>query len=392
MSGAPDFERVIAGGGVVLFPSDTVYGLACDPENERAIERLYALKGRPAERAAAVMFFELDAGLRAIDWLGPRTHGALHLLMPGPITALVPNPAHRYPLACRADPETLGLRIVSVSALHGVSVPVLQSSANPSGGADARTIGDVAASIRDGVDLVIDGGELPGIPSTVIDLREYEEPGVWSIRRLGAVGADQIGERLEGRFRFDPGTYAEMVRGELPEYDELQRRLVAASGEPVNRILDLGTGTGETAAALAERHPHATFTFVDENPQMLDVARGRLPDRVDDVHVALLQDPLPDGPFELVSSALAIHHLDAEEKADLFRRVHGVLAPGGRFVLGDLFVPEDSSPPRVATDGYDKPDRLSDQIRWLEQAGFAQVSVTWSDEDLAVLVALADQA
>ena len=82
------FEQVIARGGVVLFPSDTVYGLACDPENAAAIERLYALKGRPAEKAAAVMFFDLEAALAALPELGPRTQAALRALMPGAVTLL----------------------------------------------------------------------------------------------------------------------------------------------------------------------------------------------------------------------------------------------------------------------------------------------------------------
>jgi tRNA threonylcarbamoyl adenosine modification protein (Sua5/YciO/YrdC/YwlC family) len=379
---------VINQGGVVLFPSDTVYGLACDPENQDAIDRLYALKGRPDDKSAAVMFFNLHAGLRSFPELGPKTHGALHTLMPGQITALLPNPRHRFPLACRADPETLGLRIVSVSQLDNAQIPVLQSSANPAGGADARSLQDIDRSIRSGADLVIDGGQLPGTPSTVVDLRDYEERGVWSVMRLGAVDGDALAVALAGRFHFDPSTYLEMVRGDLPEYDELQRQLVAASGEQVHRILDLGTGTGETAAQLLERHPGATVTAVDENDRMLEVARARLGEGLVATHVGMLQHPLPSGGFDLVSSALAIHHLDGSEKADLFRRIREVLAPGGRFVLADLVLPETGSDrPRGVTDGYDKPDTLSDQLGWLQDAGFAPVSVTWSEQDLVVVVA-----
>ena len=157
------FEQVIADGGVVLFPSDTVYGLACDPDDEAAIERLYELKGRPPEKAAAVMFFDLEAALARTP--GARAHdtrAALRRLMPGSVTALLPNPSHRFPLACAADPDTLGLRVIAVPALAGVRVPVLQSSANPSGGADARSLSEVAPAMRAGADLVIDGGELPG--------------------------------------------------------------------------------------------------------------------------------------------------------------------------------------------------------------------------------------
>jgi tRNA threonylcarbamoyl adenosine modification protein (Sua5/YciO/YrdC/YwlC family) len=382
------FEEVIARGGVALFPSDTVYGLACDPENAAAIERLYALKGRPADKASAVMCFDLEAALGAVPELGPRTQTALRRLMPGALTALVPNPVRRFPLACGDDPETLGLRVVSVPALAGVRVPVLQSSANPSGGPDACSLSEVAPAMQAGADLVIDGGELPGVPSTVVDLREYEDHGIWSVLRLGAVDGDEMAPALGGRFHFDPSTYLDMVRGDLPEYDELQEALVAASGGEVKRILDLGTGTGETAVRLVDAHPRAVIFTVDENAKMLRVARERLGSRLDGMQVGMLQEPLPDGRFDLVSSALAVHHLDRDEKADLFRRVHDVLVPGGRFVLADLVVPsEGPDAVRGATDGYDKPDTVPDQVHWLEQAGFARVSVTWSVKDLAVILA-----
>src|ERR1700733_14848844 len=134
------FEQVIRDGGVVLFPSDTVYGLACSPRDAGAIERLYRLKGRSPDKAAAVMFFDLEAALEALPELGGRTSTALSQLMPGSVTVLIPNPSHRFPLACGVDPDTLGLRVISVPALAGVRIPVLQSSANPSGGTDARSL------------------------------------------------------------------------------------------------------------------------------------------------------------------------------------------------------------------------------------------------------------
>jgi L-threonylcarbamoyladenylate synthase len=163
----------VAAGGVAVFPADTVYGLACDPENEAAVKKLYALKGRPPEKPAAVMFFDLaELG----DFGG---------LLPGGVTLLLPNPERRFPLACTSDPETLGVR---VPFLAPVGRPILQSSANLAGGPDARRLQDVPQSIRDGADLVIDGGELPGIPSTVIDLRTPE----WKIVREGAVSVQQV--------------------------------------------------------------------------------------------------------------------------------------------------------------------------------------------------------
>ena len=382
-----EFEQVVARGGVVLFPSDTVYGLACDPENEAAVERLYALKGRAPEKATAVMFFDLDVMLSALPALGQRLSAALRTLMPGAITALVPNPEHRFPLATRADPHTLGLRVVEVPALSGVRVPVLQSSANPAGGADARSLSEVAPAMRAGADLVIDGGELPGVPSTVIDLRNYDDQGVWSVLRRGAVDEDDLALALEGRFRFDPSTYGAMVTDTLPGFERLQEQVAAASGAGARRILDLGIGTGETALRLLQRHPDAVVVGVDESPAMLDAAAQRLGPRLAGTHVALLQAPLPEGRFDLVASALAVHHLDGDEKADLFRRLRQVVAPGGRFVLGDVVVPEDRDDAVVdLTEGYDKPSTLADQLRWLREAGF-EPSVTWSEHDLAVIVA-----
>jgi L-threonylcarbamoyladenylate synthase len=184
-----DFERCIADGGVALFPADTVYGLACDPESEAAVRRLYEIKGRPADRPAAVMFFQLEPALAALPELGARTRAAFEQLLPGPVTLLLPNPDRLFPLACGPAPERLGLRVPEVPLLADVRLPVMQSSANPSGGADARRVQDVDERIREQVDLVIDGGELPGTPSTVIDLTCYEESGEYEIVREGALDA-----------------------------------------------------------------------------------------------------------------------------------------------------------------------------------------------------------
>jgi L-threonylcarbamoyladenylate synthase len=191
-----EFERAIRAGGVVVFPADTVYGLACDPESEAAVGRLYALKGRPPDKPAAVMFFDAGRALAALPELGPRTRAALRALLPGALTLLLPNPGGRFPLACGPDPGTLGLRVVDVPVLRGASLPVLQSSANPSGGADAARLADVPAAIRAGADLVVDGGELPGSPSTVVDLRTYEATGEWHVLRSGLVEPGAIGTVL----------------------------------------------------------------------------------------------------------------------------------------------------------------------------------------------------
>ena len=196
MSDSEDFERCIEGGGVAVFPADTVYGLACDPGDAAAVERLYAVKGRPPTKPAAVMFFDVELALAALPEIGRRTRGVLERLLPGPLTVLLPNPDGRYPLACGPAPATLGLRVPRVEALAGVRVPVLQSSANLSGGPDTSRLQDVPEEIRAAADLVIDGGDLPGTPSTVVDLRRYEESGQWGVARTGAVPYMELAEIL----------------------------------------------------------------------------------------------------------------------------------------------------------------------------------------------------
>lgn len=372
-----------------MFPADTVYGLACDPDNQTAVERLYELKGRPPEKPTAVMFFGLGVALAGLPELEERTRHAMTQLLPGGVTLLVPNPAQRFPLACGDDPMTLGFRVPRVERLACVRRPVLQSSANRAGEPDVRRLEDVPEAIRAGADLVIDGGELPGTPSSVVDLRRYDEDGSWLIRRQGAVGEEELQRALGGQFDFDPETYEQEIRADVPDYEELQRQLVAASGDGARRILELGTGTGATAELLLRRHPSATLIGLDASEPMLALARTRLPsDRVE-LRVTRLQEELPDDSFDLVASALAIHHLDAGEKADLFRRIRAALAPGGRFALADVIVPEDPGAARVPlTPGFDKPSRVGEQLGWLREAGFDS-RVVWERGDLAVIAATA---
>jgi L-threonylcarbamoyladenylate synthase len=194
------FERCIAVGGVALFPADTVYGLATEPESREGVARLYRIKGRRPDRPAAVMFFDLDLALSALPELGEKTQAALGRLLPGGLTAVLANPARRYPLACGPTPERLGLRVPLLTGplapLAGARWPVLQSSANPSGGAEARTLAQVDPSIRARVDMQLDGGTLPGTPSTVVDLSRYEHSGDYDVLREGAVPVAELAEAL----------------------------------------------------------------------------------------------------------------------------------------------------------------------------------------------------
>jgi len=186
----------MAAGGVAVFPADTVYGIACDPGNRFAVERLYLLKRRPLAKPSAVMFFDLALALESLPELGPRTREALKRLLPGRVMLLVPNPAQRFPLACGEDPLTLGVRVPVVDVLSEVRWPVLQSSANRAGGSDPRRLEDVPELVRVAADLVIDGGELPGTPSTIVDLRAYEDDVSWSVAREGAIAFEEVAAAL----------------------------------------------------------------------------------------------------------------------------------------------------------------------------------------------------
>lgn len=384
-SQAETFERCMSVGGVAVFPSDTVYGLACDPGNRGAVERLYALKHRSLQKPSAIMFFDRELALAALPELGARTVAALERLLPGPVSLLIPNPAARFPLACGADPGTLGLRVVEVAALRGVRWPVLQSSANHASGPDARRLQDVPAEIRERCEMVIDGGELPGTASTVIDLRGYEASGEWRIVRQGGMAAAEVQSRLTGQYHFDPRSYEEMIRGDIAGYDAFQDQAARAGGGEARRILELGTGTGQTARRLLELNPGATLVGIDESEAMLAAARARLPAERVLLQVGRLRDELPEGPFDLVASALCVHHLDAAGKRDLFARIRARLAPGGRFVLADVVEPQDPGDRVIdLTPGYDMPDTVADQLAWLQEAGFEIVS-QWIGGDLAVL-------
>jgi L-threonylcarbamoyladenylate synthase len=197
---AEHLEECLAGDGVALIPTDTVYGLACNPASQRALQRIYELKGRPALKPSAVMFFAREPALESLSELGSRTRNALSLLLPGPVTLLLENSSRRFPLAC--DPAAgggaglLGLRVPllqgPLTALSDIGLPAAQSSANLSGGVDPRDLQSVPVELRKGVDLMLDGGELPGVASTVIDLSEYEQSGRWRIVREGPLDAAAV--------------------------------------------------------------------------------------------------------------------------------------------------------------------------------------------------------
>jgi cyclopropane fatty-acyl-phospholipid synthase-like methyltransferase len=189
------------------------------------------------------------------------------------------------------------------------------------------------------------------------------------------------------QFHWRPEEYLALMRSEVPEYERLQDEAVAATvGGPVARVLELGTGTGETARRALERHPEAFLVGVDASPEMLVQARSVLPAERVELRVGRLEDQLPDGAFDVLVSVLALHHLDGAGKADFFTRARAALAAGGLLVVGDVIVPEDPADAVTPIDGeYDKPSTVAEQLGWLRDAGF-EASVAWSSRDLAVMV------
>lgn len=188
-------EGCVGEGGVALFPADTLYGLACDPLNAKAIERVHAIKGRDEGKSSAIMYFAPLAMRELVSGLGPRTRDALAALLPGPVTLVVANAERRYPLACREDPERLGVRLIE-GPLAGAMTPIFQTSANRSGAAAPRRFDEIEDDILGEADLAIDAGELIGDPSTVVDVTDIDAGGTWRILREGAVAVAEVNERL----------------------------------------------------------------------------------------------------------------------------------------------------------------------------------------------------
>jgi tRNA (cmo5U34)-methyltransferase len=192
------------------------------------------------------------------------------------------------------------------------------------------------------------------------------------------------------QFHWDPEGYLDLIRAEVPEYERLQDETVAATGAgDVERILELGTGTGETARRLLRAHPRARLLGIDASPDMLAVARRALEGHPVELSVGRLEDPVPAGPFDRVVSVLCVHHLDGAGKADLFRRLAEELSPGGWLVVGDVVVPEDPADVVTPIDwDYDLPSSVEEQLGWLRAAAL-HPHVAWSSRDLAVLAARA---
>jgi tRNA A37 threonylcarbamoyladenosine synthetase subunit TsaC/SUA5/YrdC len=163
-----------------------------------AVRRIHELKGRPPRKSSAVLYFDPLAMRELVGQMGERTRAVASALLPGPFTLVVANPEHCYRLACVEDPARLGVRLIE-GPLAGVRYPVFQTSANLSGEPPPASFGEVDLELAGAVDLAIDGGELTGLPSTVVDLSRIDEAGgEWTLLREGAVSEAEVARRLAG--------------------------------------------------------------------------------------------------------------------------------------------------------------------------------------------------
>ena len=193
--------EALRAGGLVVLPTDTVYGLACLAESERATADLYRLKGRDSIQPTAVIFAGVDALLTWAPELPGTARSAVRALLPGPYTLVLPNPRKLYAWLNAARPDALGVRVPvlppATAEIVGAAGAVVATSANLPGGPDPRRLVDVPGRIRDGAAAAVDGGELPGTPSTVIDLTGVEPV----VLRSGAADPEEALERIAAATR-----------------------------------------------------------------------------------------------------------------------------------------------------------------------------------------------
>jgi tRNA (cmo5U34)-methyltransferase len=180
------------------------------------------------------------------------------------------------------------------------------------------------------------------------------------------------------QFHWQPETYLELIRSEVPRYDELQERTIEAIPFAPARVLELGFGTAETTRRLWERYPEARITGLDSSPEMVFKARQL---GWEEMRLGRIEDPLPDGPWDLVISVLTVHHLDEDGKRDLFRRVR---EHSRALVIGDVVAVPQERRVTPLEPGFDLPSPAADQAEWCGG------EVVWEADDLAVIRAVYD--
>jgi L-threonylcarbamoyladenylate synthase len=174
----PDAVAAVRAGEVVVLPTDTVYGLAATAFDPAGRDALYRLKGRVETQATALVAASIETLLEHVPELAGRSERILRALLPGPFTLVLPNPARRFAWLCGSTPEAIGVRVPTLTGeardvLDAVAA-VVATSANLPGGPESRRLDDVPRELRAGAAALVDGGELPGLPSTVLDLTGVE--------------------------------------------------------------------------------------------------------------------------------------------------------------------------------------------------------------------------
>lgn len=199
MSAVDAAVEAIRGGGLAVVPTDTVYGLAASPYSEAPVRRLYRAKGREEIQPTALVAADLDLLFECVPELRGRAGTIARALLPGAFTLVLPNPARRFRWLTGSSPETIGVRVPELAGPGGEVLAragvIVATSANLPGGPDPRTLDDVPDEIRAAADALVDGGELPGTPSTVIDftgaepvvLREGAASAADALRVVGSV-------------------------------------------------------------------------------------------------------------------------------------------------------------------------------------------------------------
>lgn len=183
---------------------------------------------------------------------------------------------------------------------------------------------------------------------------------------------------MAAQFHWTPDEYLDLIRAEVPRYEELQERTIDAIPFAPKRVLELGFGTAETTHRLWERYPDCRITGLDSSPEMVFRAREL---GWEEMRLGRIEDPLPDGPWDLVVSVLTVHHLDTDGKRDLFRRVR---EHARALVIGDVVEVEAERRVTPIDPSHDLPSPAADQAEWCGG------EVVWEADDLAVIRAVYD--
>lgn len=187
-----------------------------------------------------------------------------------------------------------------------------------------------------------------------------------------------VGGPVSDQFHWDPETYLDMVREEVPRYDELQDAALDAVPFEPGTILELGFGTAETTRRLLDRFPETRITGLDSSPEMVFKARQL---GWEDLRLGRIEDPLPDGPWDLVIAVLTVHHLDGDGKKELFRRVRD---HSRSLVIADVVAVEPEKRVTPIEAGWDMPSPAAAQAEW------SGGEIVWEQDDLAVIRAVYD--